>query len=108
MAKAKKTEKQDVVETPVQEEQVREEHVQEEQVREEQAVQETTTKEPEVPVPAPVVSSEPVVRQLSATRFEVEFANGKTVTFRREGGRYVKSSISSSTIEGLVSRLAKL
>ena len=92
MAKAKKTEKQDVVETPVQE------HVQKEQVQEEQVVQ---------PTPEPD-SAEPVVRQISSTKYEVEFPNGTKTTFRREGGRYVKSSISSSTIEGLVSRLAKL
>lgn len=99
MAKAKKTEKQDVVETPVQEEQVQEEQVQEEQVQEEQVVQQAT-QEPD--------SAEPVVRQISSTKYEVEFQNGTKATFRREGGRYVKSSISSSTIEGLVSRLAKL
>jgi chorismate mutase len=93
MAKAKKTEKQDVVETPVQE------PVQKEQVQEEQVVQEAT-QEPD--------SAEPVVRQISSTKYEVEFPNGTKTTFRREGGRYVKSSISSSTIEGLVSRLAKL
>jgi hypothetical protein len=98
MAKAKKTEKQDVVETPVQEP-VQKEQVQEEQVQEEQVVQEAT-QEPD--------SAEPVVRQISSTKYEVEFPNGTKTTFRREGGRYVKSSISSSTIEGLVSRLAKL